>query len=55
MWEVTTIDPDGNPANEGRVFVTNGKESFHVDFTGSQHLADLLNAGAKPPKEKASR
>lgn len=51
MWEVTTTDPSGNLANEGRVFVTNGIEAFHVDFTGAQRLADLLNAGSTPRRE----
>lgn len=50
-WEVVDVDPAGNPANVGRVFVTNGLEAFHVDATGAQHLADLLDAGATPRRE----
>lgn len=53
MWEIKDIDPAGNPANPGRVFVTDGKEAFHVDAMGAERLVELLNAGA--PKKKASK
>lgn len=46
-WEILSVDHEGNPANEGRVFVTDGKDSFHVDQTSAQRLADLLSDGAK--------
>ncbi len=48
-WEVITDSP-GGPANEGRAFVSDGTDYFHVDATNAQRLADLLNDGAKVVK-----
>jgi hypothetical protein len=51
MWEVAEKELGPDAPDDGRVFVTDGETEFHVDRTGAQHLADLLNGKGKKKNE----
>ena len=50
-WEVQQKELGPGKDDDGRDFVTDGEDLFHVDRAGAQRLADLLNKAAEK-KEK---
>lgn len=47
MFEVIEPETGEGQVPDYRVFVTDGKDSFHIDAPSAQRLCELLNAAAK--------
>lgn len=51
-WEVREKDRPVGKDDDGRAFVTDGVEFFHVDRVEAQRIADLLNDKGTPTRRK---